>query len=43
MEAVFPRSDHILVINFFLDDKLEFYYRTYNTFFDILGNIGGIY
>jgi hypothetical protein len=30
-------------VNFNLDDKVERYTRTYRTFFDILGSVGGIH
>lgn len=35
-------TDHLVHVNFLLDDKSEFFYRNYTTFLDVLASISGL-
>jgi hypothetical protein len=44
--SILPFNEYngkIVSVYFILDDRTEIFSRSYNTFFDILGSVGGIY
>ena len=40
---MFEDAKTYVKLEFYLDDKEDFFYRTYGNIFDILGNVGGIF